>query len=178
MTAPVTRVEYANVVPLFPSPRRGKQSARVGWIVAPNGCHLWQGTHNRGYGVVWIGKKMRVVHKLRYEERFGAVPDGMHLDHFACDTPQCCNPEHVRPVTPRENALRGRTIAAAHAARTHCPKGHPLEAGNLLAHRGTHAGWRSCKTCHNTASRERRKAMTIYRRTITERVLAPQEEET
>jgi hypothetical protein len=36
----------------------------------------------------------------------GPVPEGMELDHL-CRVHPCVNPEHLEPVTPRENKLRG-----------------------------------------------------------------------
>ena len=115
-------------VPFSAKPRCGRRSARVGWITDENGCDIWQAARNvGGYGLVCIDSQMRVAHRVRYEREIGPIPEGMDLDHFVCDNGGggCCNPRHCRPVTPRENTLRGNTLAAINAAKTHCPKGHP-----------------------------------------------------
>jgi hypothetical protein len=77
----------------------------------------------------------------------------MELDHFACENRACCNPAHVRPVTHRENVLRGRSFAVENKAKTHCKNGHPLEGDNLIPYFAA-VGQRQCNTC-NTASSAR-----------------------
>lgn len=143
------------IVPFHDRPRRGARSARVGWIVAANGCHLWQGAcSSGGYGTVQVDGRTQHVHRVRYEQEVGPIPEGMPLDHFACDAgPEgCCNPAHVRPVTNRENILRGRDF---HAAKTHCPRGHPYRGDNLRVDPRT--GKRVCRTCQREAQRACRK---------------------
>ncbi len=138
----------------FHSRPRGKQSARVGWIVAENGCHLWQGARcGGGYGVVGVERRMRPVHRVRYEREVGPVPEDMELDHFVCDTPWCCNPEHVRPASPRENTLRSTGITAQMAARTHCVHGHLLSGVNLYV--VPRSGTRQCRECNRARGRVR-----------------------
>jgi hypothetical protein len=72
------------------------------------GCWLWTGRMNRnGYGrAYWYGKEP-VVHRLVYEILIGQIPKGLVLDHL-CRVRHCCNPEHLEPVTIRENTLRGK----------------------------------------------------------------------
>ncbi len=140
--------EMGAFVPFHGRPLRGKQSARVGWIVAENGCHIWQGSlEGHGYGHVKHEGSMRLVHRVRYEREVGPIPEGMHLDHFACDNGPggCCNPAHVRPVTNRENVLRGRGLTAVHAAKTHCLRGHPFSGDNLYV--TPRSGRRQCRAC-------------------------------
>lgn len=82
--------------------------------------------------------------------------DGI-LDHL-CRNRICCNPDHVEPVTNRENIVRGVGFAATHAAATHCPTGHPYSGENL---RIRPCGRRSCRECErrrNRVARERRRA--------------------
>lgn len=89
-------------VPLNP------ERPKLGWIVVESGCHIWTGAIVGGYGQVSVGGKRHRVHRYRYEREVGPIPEGLVLDHFACDNPACCNPAHVRPVTHWENTLRRR----------------------------------------------------------------------
>ena len=136
------------IVYLHGKPKR-KTSARVGWVVADNGCHVWQGAKNsHGYGIVWSGEvgASVLVHRLRYEMEVGPIPRGLDLDHFACDSGAlgCCNPTHVRPVSRRENTLRSNSISAQSIVRSHCRKGHPYPEKVLSS--GA-VGVRRCREC-------------------------------
>ena len=144
-------------VPLFDPPLRGKQSARVGWIVAETGCHLWQGARDpKGYGRVRIDGRTLRVHRVRYAREVGPIPEGLPLDHFVCDNGPggCCNPHHVRPATNRENVLRGTGITAANAAKTHCLRGHLFAGDNLRV--DPRDGERRCRACDRLGQRRRR----------------------
>ena len=103
-------------------------------------CWLWlAGLTRSGYGTFRLSaSEQRRAHRYAWERVNGAVPDGLELDHFACDRRDCCNPAHVRPVTHQENMARG-----AHARKTHCPAGHPYDEFNTLVTNGR----RNCKTC-------------------------------
>jgi hypothetical protein len=144
-------------------PWNPKRKDSPGWTKDANGCDIWRGANVKGYGVVRVGPTRNyLVHRLRYEREIGPIPEGAELDHFVCDNGAggCCNPHHCRPVAHRENLLRGNTVASIHAAKTHCPKNHPLSGDNLV--RGSH-GERKCRTCENSHSaraRLRRKEAT------------------
>ncbi len=60
------------------------------------------------------------------------------------------NPAHLEPVTNRENVLRGETVAAAAAAKTHCIRGHPFDAANTRIRTD---GARECRTCRRDYDR-------------------------
>jgi hypothetical protein len=117
-----------------------------------NGCWLWTGSLNvptpAGYGAVTItvdGRKVhRLTHRLSYVRHRGQVPEGLVLDHL-CRTPQCCNPDHLEPVTQRANVLRGVGRAAANKAKTHCLNGHELSGANVYLTPKHKA--RQCVTC-------------------------------
>jgi len=122
-------------------------------VDAATGCWLWTAYRNpQGYGQFSDGVRMVLAHRWAYEHWIGPVPGGLDLDHFACDNPACVNPEHVRPVTHRENMLRGNTPSAAQRARTHCVRGHPFSGENLYI---TTEGRRSCRACHRMHERNR-----------------------
>jgi hypothetical protein len=73
------------------------------------GCWEWQGctNSNGGYGRVYFGRRSQVVHRYVYELLKNQIPEGAELDHL-CYNRICCNPEHLEPVTHRENMRRGR----------------------------------------------------------------------
>lgn len=119
-----------------------------------SGCWDWQGAKNdQGYGQMWISgeKKARYTHRLSYEAAVGPIPAGLHIDHL-CRNRGCCNPDHLEPVTARENTHRGvaPSILLNHANR--CGNGHDL---STEGYRRKDGGGRVCKAC----SRERRKKL-------------------
>lgn len=126
--------------------------------VLPSGCWLWTGRLHKGYGVFMINRINAFAHRWAYERWIGPIPADRHMDHYrfpqdGCIGPSCCNPQHVRPVSPRENTLRGATLAAQNLAKTHCPQGHPYEGDNLghTGHRG-----RRCRACAREYARRRK----------------------
>lgn len=122
-----------------------------GWVIEENGCHTWVGWRENGYAKVTIDRKTCQVYRVRYEREIGPIPEGMELDHYVCDGGPvgCCNPHHCRPVSRRENVLRGNSPAAWQRARTHCPRGHVYQGANV---RVGADGKRRCRQC----GRERR----------------------
>src|SRR3954468_21995491 len=84
-------------------------------------CWIWMGYKNKkGYGSL----RGRGAHVVAWELRHGPVPEGLQLDH-TCLNKACVNPDHLEPVTNRENKLRwARTL-------TKCPQGHPYSGDNL-----------------------------------------------
>ena len=79
----------------------------------PNGCWIYTGyVNSNGYGAfTYAGKPMVAVHRFIYQQIHGQLPVTAHLLH-SCDTPRCCNPEHLRVGTAKENmqdaARKGR----------------------------------------------------------------------
>ncbi len=109
----------------------------------PNGCWLWIGALDRhGYGRCTVGRRNYGAHRWAYIELKGEIPQGLQLDHL-CRVPRCVNPDHLEPVTNRENSIRGKSLV------THCRYGHPLD-GHLSTR-----NMRYCKTCNRLRSRAR-----------------------
>jgi hypothetical protein len=122
---------------------------------SPDGCWLWTGFIWRsGYGCFWQedGASTR-AHRFAYEHFVGPIPDGLVLDHL-CRVRHCVNPDHLEPVTERENILRGESSAAESARRTHCVHGHPFSGDNL---RIATSGQRVCRTCERQRQWDNRK---------------------
>ncbi|WP_199822320.1 HNH endonuclease signature motif containing protein [Streptomyces albus] len=112
-----------------------------------SGCWVFTGAKiPTGYGLIGYRRKMTYAHRLSYELFFGAIPDGLVIDHVkarGCRHRSCVNPRHLQPVTQKTNLRRGNTLAAANAAKTHCPQGHEYTPENTYDYgRG-----RVCKTC-------------------------------
>ena len=100
---------------------------------------------------------MLTVHRVAYEAAVGPIPEGLQLDHL-CRNTLCTNPAHLEPVTCRENLLRGNTLQAANAAKTHCPYGHPYAGENLRVRRLKSGGLgRSCRECARVFGRAARR---------------------
>lgn len=67
------------------------------------GCTDWNASRTpKGYGQFSIGHTLYRAHRVAYTIAFGGVPDDMQIDH-TCLRPQCVNPEHLRPVTQKQN---------------------------------------------------------------------------
>lgn len=66
------------------------------------GCWQWTRRFNDGYPAQRIGKKSYLVHRLSLEAKMGA-PLGSQAAHHMCANSKCVNPDHLQPVTHREN---------------------------------------------------------------------------
>ncbi len=109
------------------------------------GCWNWTASTRQGYGQIWTPsrpgpRRILQAHRAMYELANGAIPDGLDLDHL-CRNTLCVNPEHLEPVTRRENVLRGTGPAALNARKMTCSRGHPLAP--------TGDGRRYCPTCRD-----------------------------
>jgi hypothetical protein len=104
-----------------------------------------------------------------YELMVGPIPDGYDLDHLChtsapdcrqgrrCQHRACCNPAHLEPVTSRENTLRGSSVVALNAAKTHCQRGHEFTPENTYpAQARPGVIGRGCRTCRREYMRLRR----------------------
>jgi hypothetical protein len=120
----------------------------------PDACWPWIGPKkDNGYGQFQFGGKAAstqvIAHRAAFEMRSGAIPAGLQIDHLCRNRP-CCNPKHHEPVTQRENLMRGETITAAAAARTHCINGHEFTPENT---RRNALGHRKCRACDRERQR-------------------------
>lgn len=106
--------------------------------VTTTGCWEWQRRLDRsGYPAARLGSRDLYVHRLALEARLGK-PLGKQPAHHMCANAKCVNPDHLQPVSHRENSaemlarvyLLGR-IADLEAALATVAPGHALlsEAG-------------------------------------------------
>lgn len=109
------------------------------------GCWVWTGGLTRGYGRLRAHGRSLTAHRVVYEAMVGEIPEGLQLDHL-CRNRACSNPEHLDPVPPRVNTLRG----TGHGSETHCPQGHPYSAANTYRYRGR----RYCRECNRIRRRK------------------------
>ena len=112
-----------------------------------DGCWLWTGyRHPQGYGKFRLDGRPHNAHRVAYELSVGPVQEGLELDHL-CRNRACVRPDHLEPVTHRENMQRSA------AQRTHCPQGHPWSEANTYTGRG----YRECRACNREKMRAARK---------------------
>lgn len=122
-------------------------------------CWVWTGPIlPTGYGYMGTHKGPGRAHLFMWHMTHGAVPDGLELDHL-CRVRHCVRPDHLEPVTHRENMLRSPiTGPGINARKTHCIHGHEFTPENTYV---TKKGQRYCRACQrrrDEAYRQRRRA--------------------
>ncbi|RIS38520.1 hypothetical protein D2E60_21575 [Mycobacteroides abscessus] len=65
-------------------------------------CWNWSRRINDGYPVQRIGSKSVAMHRLALESSL-MKPLGSQAAHHICANSRCVNPDHLQPVTHREN---------------------------------------------------------------------------
>lgn len=118
-----------------------------------NGCWEWVRAKIYGYGTIDCDKKTYRAHRFFFEKLVRSIPLGLVLDHL-CRNHACCNPEHLEIVTVRENTMRGNTLPAMCARKTHCKNGHDFNSKNtsfLIGKSGFTI--RICKICRNKSQK-------------------------
>ena len=126
------------------------------------GCWLWIGATtgpNRmarnGYGSMRVRGRQRPAHRVSWELYRGET-DAATLDHL-CRVRRCVNPDHLRPVSQRENIRAGTGLAALNARKTHCLRGHEFNKENTRINRLD--GGRECRICQRERYRASRAAI-------------------
>lgn len=118
-------------------------------------CWFYAGHINsNGYGLVFSEGKRIYAHRVMYEAHKNGVPKGLQIDHL-CRNRRCVNPEHLEPVSRKDNILRGNGLTAINARKTHCINGHPFDKMNTYI---VIAG-RKCRECIRINMRKRYKKL-------------------
>lgn len=112
-------------------------------VVQTDNCWIWIASVNKlGYGTFNYNHKTILAHRFAWQLVNSYIPEGMELDHL-CRNPPCVRPDHLEPVTHKENCGRGNA-GLYQSIKTHCPQGHEYSLQNT---RILSNGGRSCKTC-------------------------------
>lgn len=137
--------------------RLPRNVARMIEPVPPTTCWIYTGAVNSaGYGTASVQTTERwLVHRLSYTKLVGPIPKGMTIDHL-CRVKLCVNPDHMEVVSHRENNLRGNSMAARWARRTHCGKcGRELGPINNHRKRGCGHCWAAYMREYGITNRDR-----------------------
>lgn len=106
-------------------------------------CWVWIGPRlPTGYGTMKHNRKPAYAHRMVWTALRGPIPDGWEIDHL-CRNRSCVNPDHLEPVTRKENCRR----AGLHRRQSHCPRGHQLTESNIAVGQKS----RRCKTCYEAS---------------------------
>lgn len=123
--------------------------------VAKNGCWNWTGCKllikKAFYCQFYDGKRREWSHRVSYRMFNGEIPNNLTVDH-QCNNTICVNPDHLKLMTLKENILRGNSVAAVNARKTHCIRGHELSGKNLVSHKSVRG--RTCKICYYKSCRD------------------------
>jgi HNH endonuclease len=109
-------------------------------------CHRWNGRHRKEDGRPMLGSNV-YVYRLKYEERYGPIPDGM-VAHHECGHSWCVNPDHIQVMLQGQHLHEHGLPGDQHQAlKMHCPAGHPYDEKNTYRHKGE----RHCRACRQNA---------------------------
>ena len=124
------------------------------WVRVDRGnddeCWIWRGARTgQGYGYLRPNRyaKNILAHRTAYILTYGEIAPGMHL-HHKCHNRLCCNPAHLRQITPAEHSLMPGHCAGRQVQKTHCPRGHHYD---YVANDGS----RRCSICERIRLQKR-----------------------
>ncbi len=116
-----------------------------------DGCWEWLGGEWNTYGRFRMPEKTWYAHRFVYERVVGPIPEGLTIHHH-CENRMCVNPDHLEPMSLRDNLFESDTPARRNSLKTECLRGHPYTPENT---RRTTFG-RSCRTCERELGRLRK----------------------
>lgn len=143
----------------FANPRMSTEERALSNIDADGDCWLWQGAIGvGGYGYFahqqpGRGRINSRAHRYIYELLVRRLTEDEQIDHL-CRVRHCVNPDHLEPVSAKENIARSYGVARQLRERRFCSEGHEFNAENTAKDgRG-----RRCRPCRNQNQRLRRNA--------------------
>ena len=73
-------------------------------IIDDNDCWNFTGYRTKfGYGQITYHRRCELVHRFMCESVYGPAPMDKPFTLHSCDNPPCCNPDHLRWGSPKEN---------------------------------------------------------------------------
>lgn len=104
-------------------------------------CWFWTSADNYEYGILRIGSRIRLAHRMAYEICIGHIQRGRQL-HHTCKNTLCVNPGHLVSMTPADHARIDKSKSV-------CIRGHARTPENM---------WRNqCRACHAIHEADRRR---------------------
>ncbi len=94
-------------------------------------CWNWKGEKVGDYGRFRYRGRKECTHRLTYAWLKEPLPRGLGgkiqvIDHLICNNKSCCNPDHLRLVSHRENVLRSPGPTTTNYLKKYCIRGHLL----------------------------------------------------
>lgn len=126
------------------------------------GCWMWRGAATKlGYGLTKMNGRTVLAHRASYIHHRGEIEKQLVLDHL-CRNRKCVNPEHLEPVTQKENVRRGAGWMSETLRnpthRTHCDQGHQWDETNTIWRpRRDGRTTRLCRACRDARNKSRSK---------------------
>lgn len=123
-----------------------------GKVEKTDACWNWKaGISASTYPIFWFDGKQRLAHRIAYEITNGEISKGMVIDHL-CSNRLCVRPDHLDPVTQRENIKRSSNHVAKKILQTHCINNHPFDKKNTYSWNGH----RTCRICRYDRAQRRK----------------------
>jgi hypothetical protein len=93
-------------------PDKARYEVEKGQLPTP--CWVWRGyVGAHGYGHTGTD----LAHRYFYRKYVGPIPKGLVL-HHACSLKTCVNPDHLEPISKRENSLRASRFVRSETTNT------------------------------------------------------------